>query len=114
MKYYHQIKRSSGLNVLTAESDIIVLHFSQGRDSKYGRFLLGTGKNQAEIGRVVFSDVETGREFWLVTSLSDRGEERSIGGQKDRQKYSQIQHFCLPTFDPVFKPLDFFPVLRID
>lgn len=33
---YHQVKLFSGLNLLTAEPDGILIHFGQGHDSKYG------------------------------------------------------------------------------
>jgi putative transposase len=33
---YHQVKLFSGINLLTAEPDGILIHFGQGHDSKYG------------------------------------------------------------------------------
>ena len=51
-----------------------------------GNFLLGTGKKQVAVRMVVFCDLETGREFRLVTNLPDRGEE-GVGNEEIAEMY---------------------------
>ena len=47
---YHQVKLFSGINLLTAEPDGILIHFGQGHDSKYGEeTIAATPKNGVSI-----------------------------------------------------------------
>jgi putative transposase len=42
---YHQVKLFSGINLLTAEPDGILIHFGQGHDSKYGEETIAATPN---------------------------------------------------------------------
>ena len=47
---YHQVKLFSGINLLTAEPDGILIHFGQGHDSKYGEeTIAATPKNGVSV-----------------------------------------------------------------
>ena len=47
---YHQVKLFSGINLLTAEPDGILIHFGQGHDSKYGeKTIAATPKNGVSV-----------------------------------------------------------------
>lgn len=47
---YHQVKLFSGINLLTAEPDGILIHFGQGHDSKYGEeTIVATPKNGVSV-----------------------------------------------------------------
>jgi putative transposase len=61
---YHQVKLFSGINLLTAEPDGILIHFGQGHDSKYGEeTIAATPKNGVSIMDRGFCKLERIKEL---------------------------------------------------
>lgn len=61
---YHQVKLFSGINLLTAEPDGILIHFGQGHDSKYGEeTLAATPKNGVSVMDRGFCKLERIKEL---------------------------------------------------
>lgn len=61
---YHQVKLFSGINLLTAEPDGILIHFGQGHDSKYGEeTIAATPKNGVSVMDRGFCKLERIKEL---------------------------------------------------
>ena len=63
---YHQVKLFSGINLLTAEPDGILIHFGQGHDSKYGEeTIAATPKNGVSVMDRGFCKLERIKDLLL-------------------------------------------------
>ena len=104
---YHQVKLFSGLNLLTAEPDGVLIHFGQGHDSKYGdETIAATPENGlgimdrgfSKLARIKYLSSQEGRYFLLRiknnTTLEMLENGKFLVGTGSEQVETRAAVFC--------------------